>query len=99
LHLGNDEQRERILPAALRGERVGCWAYAEAGAGADVTSVATRARRDGDDYVLNGSKLYITNAPFADFAIVVASTDPEHGLKGMSVFIVERDNPSEITLA
>ncbi len=93
LHLGNDEQRERILPAALRGERVGCWAYAEAGAGADVTSVATRARRDGDDYVLNGSKLYITNAPFADFAIVVASTSPEDGLKGMSVFIVERDNP------
>ena len=52
--------------------------------------VATRARREGDTYVLDGSKLYITNAPFADFVVVVASTAPEQGLKGLSVFIVER---------
>ncbi len=90
LHLGNDEQRQRILPPALRGEQVGCWAYAEAGAGADVASVATRAVRQGDDYVLDGSKLYITNAPFADFMVVVASTEPERGLKGLSLFLVER---------
>lgn len=96
LHLGGEQQRER-LAAALRGELVGCWAYAEPGAGADVSSVATRARRDGDDYVLDGSKLYITNAPFADFIVVVASTSPELGIKGLSVFVVERDCPGLTT--
>lgn len=89
-HLGTDEQRQRFLPAALRGEQVSCWGYAEAGAGADVSTVATRARRDGDDYVLDGSKLYITNAPIADFMVIVASTNPDRGLKGLSVFLVER---------
>lgn len=93
LHLGNDEQRQRILPDALRGTAVGCWGYAEPNAGADVSRVETRARRDGDDYVLDGSKLYITNAPFADFMVIVASTNPDAGLKGMSVFLVERDRP------
>lgn len=92
-HLGTEEQRRRVLPRALRGERIGCWAYAEAGAGSDVASVRTRARRDGAGYVLDGAKLYITNAPFADFAVVVASTDPERGLKGLSLFLVERDTP------
>ncbi len=96
LHLGGEQQRER-LAAALRGELVGCWAYAEPGAGADVSSVATRARRDGDDYVLDGSKLYITNAPFADFIVVVASTSPGLGIKGLSLFVVERDCPGLTT--
>ncbi|MFQ5479279.1 MAG: acyl-CoA dehydrogenase family protein [Candidatus Binatia bacterium] len=90
LHLGSGGQQQRILPPALRGEKVGCWAYAEPGAGADVSTVSTRARLDGDAYVLDGSKLYITNAPFADFMIVVASTAPERGLKGLSLFLVER---------
>lgn len=93
LHLGTEEQRRRLLPPALRGERVGCWAYAEPGAGADVSAVATRARRDGDGYVLDGAKLYITNAPLADFAVVVASTAPERGLKGLSLFVVELGAP------
>ncbi len=93
VHLANDEQRERFLPAALKGEKIGCWAYAEPGAGADVSSVSTRARRDGDGYVLDGAKLYITNAPIADFMFVVTSTDLEQGLKGMSVFLVETSNP------
>ena len=90
LHLGNEEQRQRLLPAALRGERIGCWAYAEAGAGSDVSTVATRARRDDADYVIDGAKLYITNSTFADFMIVVASTAPEKGLKGLSLFVVDR---------
>jgi alkylation response protein AidB-like acyl-CoA dehydrogenase len=93
LHLGSDEQKRRWLPAALRGERIGCWAYAEAGAGADVSSVATRARRDGAHYVIDGVKLYITNSTFADFMVVVASTGPAQGLKGLSLFVVERDQP------
>jgi len=93
LRLGTDAQRRELLPAALRGERVGCWAYAEAGAGADATSVSTRARRDAEGWVLDGAKLYITNAPIADFAVIVAATAPERGLKGLSLFAVERDAP------
>ncbi len=93
LHLGDADQHRRWLPAALAGQQVGCWAYAEPGAGADVSRVRTRARRDGDDYVLDGAKLYITNAPIADFVVVVASTAPELGLKGMSVFYVPTDTP------
>ncbi|MBI4728192.1 MAG: acyl-CoA dehydrogenase family protein, partial [Acidobacteria bacterium] len=89
LLLGRAEQRAAILPGALRGERIGCWAYAEAGAGSDAASVATRARREAGGWTLDGSKLYITNAPFADFAVVVASTAPERGLKGLSLFLVE----------
>ncbi len=90
-HLGSDEQKQHWLPDALAGKKVGCWGYAEPGAGADISCVSTRAVKDGDDYILNGSKLYITNSPFADFMIIVASTEPEKGLKGMSLFIVERD--------
>ncbi len=93
LHLGTEAQQDTYLPAALRGEKIGCWAYAEAGAGADVSSVSTRATRKGDGYVLDGSKLYITNAPFADFMVIVASTAPEEGLKGLSLFIVEKGQP------
>lgn len=93
LHLGTDEQRRRWLPRALRGEDILCWAYAEAGAGADVSAVRTRARREGDEYVLDGAKLYITNAPFADAMVVVASTAPGEGVKGLSLFLVERGTP------
>lgn len=89
--LGDDAQKSQHLPDALAGQRIGCWGYAEAGAGADISCVATRAVRDGDEYVLNGAKLYITNSPFADFMVIVASTAPELGLKGMSLFIVDRD--------
>ncbi len=90
LHLGNDEQKKRYLPDSLAGKIVGCWGYAEAGAGADISCVTTRAVKDGSDYVLNGAKLYITNSPFADFMVIVAATAPEKGLKGMSLFLVER---------
>ncbi len=93
VHLGDEAQRKRWLPKIVTGVKVGCWAYAEPNAGADVSSVKTRAVPDGDDYVINGTKMYITNAPFADFMIVVAMTNPELGLKGMSVFIVDSDTP------
>jgi len=92
-YLGTEEQKKRLLPAALSGQKIGCWAYAEPGAGADVSSVSTRAIRDGDEYVINGTKLYITNSTFADFMVVSVSTDPGKGLKGMSLFLVEADNP------
>jgi len=93
LHLGDETQRTRWLPSMLAGKRIGCWAYAEAGAGADVSRVGTRARREGDVFVLDGAKLYITNSPFADLIVVVACTTPEAGIKGMTLFVVERDNP------
>lgn len=90
LHLGDDKQRHRYLPKALKGEMAGCWAYAEPDSGADVSRVSTRAELRDGKYVLNGSKVYITNAPFADFMVVVASTNPDKGLKGMSVFVIDR---------
>ena len=93
LRFGNDQQKERYLTPALQGEKLGCWAYAEPNAGADVTAVHCQARADGDAYVLNGSKLYITNGTFADFVVLVARTSPEPGLKGISLFIVDKDTP------
>lgn len=90
---GSQELREAWLPRALGGERIGAWAFAEAGAGSDAGSIATRAVADGDSYVINGSKLFITNGPIADFLIVVASTAPEQRLKGLSLFLVESDRP------
>jgi alkylation response protein AidB-like acyl-CoA dehydrogenase len=93
VHLGNEAQCRRWLPDAVSGNKVGCWAYAEPNAGADVSSVATRATRDGGGYLLSGTKMYITNSPFADFMIVVAATQPELGLKGLSVFVVDADTP------
>jgi alkylation response protein AidB-like acyl-CoA dehydrogenase len=90
---GSEDVRQAWLPPAIRGERIGGWAFAEAGAGSDAGSVATRAVADGDSYVLNGSKLFITNGPIADFLIVVASTAPEQRIKGLSLFLVECDRP------
>ncbi len=90
---GNATLKKTWLLPALRGEKIGAWAFAEAGAGSDAGAVATRAVADGDGYVLDGSKLFITNGPIADFLVVVASTAPEQRLKGLSLFLVERDRP------
>lgn len=80
----------RFLPGLLAGEITGAWAYAEPDSGADVTQVRLSARRDGDRFVLNGSKMYITNATFADVILVVARTSGEPGrLAGLSVFAVD----------
>lgn len=91
--LATNEQQKRYLIPALKAEKLGCWAYAEPNAGADVTAVQCQARADGDDYVLNGSKLYITNGTFADFVVLVARTSSERGLQGISLFIVDKDTP------
>ncbi len=82
------------LPDLLAGDRVGAWAYAEPDSGADVTQVRLRARRDGDRFVLDGTKLYITNATFADDILVVARSAEEPGtLRGLSVLLVDGDTP------
>ena len=90
---GNDEQKQRYLPKLVSGEFLGALAMSEAGAGSDVMGMRTTATRDGDDYVLQGSKMWITNAPGADLIIVYAKTDPAATSGGVSAFLVERGMP------
>ena len=87
---GTAGQKQQYLPRLVSGEHLGALAMSEAGSGSDVLSMRTTAVRDGDDYVLNGSKMWITNAPGADVMIVYAKTDPQAGSRGVSAFIVER---------
>ncbi len=87
---GSEAQQAKWLPKLISGEHLGSLAMSETGAGSDVMGMKTRARRDGDDYVLDGSKMWITNAPGADVLIVYAVTDPDAGNKGVSAFVVER---------
>ncbi len=87
---GNDAQKERFLPKLVSGDHLGALAMSEPGAGSDVMGMRTSAVRDGDDYVLNGSKMWITNAPQADVLIVYAVTDAEAGSRKLSAFLVER---------
>jgi isovaleryl-CoA dehydrogenase len=90
---GNDEQRQRLLPKLVSGEHLGALAMTETGAGSDVMSMRTTATRDGDYYILNGSKMWITNAPHSDVMIVYAVTDAKAGSRGLSAFVVERGTP------
>jgi isovaleryl-CoA dehydrogenase len=90
---GNDEQKARYLPRLVSGEHLGALAMSESGAGSDVMSMRATAVRQGDHYVLNGSKMWITNAPKADVMIVYAVTDPEAGNRRLSAFVVERGTP------
>ena len=85
---GSEEQKERWLPGMAKGELIGCFGLSEADAGSDPGSMRTFARRDGDDWVINGSKMWITNGSIADVAIVWAATD--EGIRG---FLVEKDMP------
>lgn len=87
---GTPEQRERHLPGLVAGTSVGALAMSEAGAGSDVVGMQTRAERNGDRYVLNGAKSWITNGPDADIVVVYARTRPGPGAKGITAFIVER---------
>ena len=90
---GNEEQKQRFLPKLVSGEYLGALAMSESGAGSDVMGMRATAVREGDDYVFNGSKMWITNAPGADVMIVYAITDPDRGTKGISSFLVERGTP------
>ncbi len=85
---GSDEQKERWLPAMARGEAIGCFGLTEPHGGSDPANMKTHAKRDGDDWILNGAKMWITNATIADAAVVWAMTD--EGIKG---FVVEKDMP------
>jgi len=89
---GNEEQRKKYLPPLCSGEKVGAFAITEAEAGSDIANIKTTAVRDGDDYIINGSKLFITNATECDVVVLFAGI-PELAPRGMTAFIVEADTP------
>jgi isovaleryl-CoA dehydrogenase len=90
---GSDGQKRRYLPGLIDGSWVGALAMSEPGAGSDVVGMRTRAERKGDRYVLNGSKMWITNGPDADVLVIYAKTDPAAGSRGMTAFLVEKGFP------
>ncbi len=90
---GTDEQRSKYLPKLCSGEHIGALAMSEPGAGSDVVSMTLKAEKQGDVFVLNGNKMWITNGPDADTYVIYAKTDPEQGSRGITAFIVERDFP------
>ena len=92
-HLGSEEQKQQWLPKMITGEAVGALAMTEPGAGSDVQGIRTHAVADGDDWILNGSKIFITNGYHADVVIVAAITDPGKGAKGTSLFLVDTRLP------
>jgi acyl-CoA dehydrogenase len=92
-HFGTEEQKSAWLPKMVNGEVLGALAMTEPGAGSDVQSIRTNAVKDGDGWLLNGSKIFITNGMLADMVIVAAITDPGKGAKGTSLFIVDATAP------
>jgi alkylation response protein AidB-like acyl-CoA dehydrogenase len=97
IHLfGTEEQKQRYLVPAIAGEKIACLGITEPDAGSDVAGIKTRAVRDGDEYVINGSKTYITNGHRADFIVLVTKTDPDAGYDGFSLFLVDMDLPGVI---
>ncbi|MEP4146298.1 MAG: acyl-CoA dehydrogenase family protein [Halioglobus sp.] len=92
-HFGTEEQKQQWLPKMVTGEAVGALAMTEPGAGSDVQGIRTSAVKDGDGWVLNGSKIFITNGIHADLVIVAAITDPGKGAKGTSLFLVDTSLP------
>lgn len=93
LSFGNDEQKRDFLTPLAAGEKLGCFALTEPGAGSDAAALRTTARRDGDDYILDGSKVFITNGTHADIALVFATVDPSKKHRGIAAFIVPTDTP------
>ncbi|MDF2681808.1 MAG: acyl-CoA dehydrogenase domain protein [Brevibacillus sp.] len=93
LEFGTREQQERFLLPALRGEKLAALGITEPNHGSDVAAIETKAVREGDEWVINGSKTFITNGPRADFVLLVTRTSPGKGYKGISLFLVETDRP------
>lgn len=90
---GTEAQKRKYLPKLITGEHVGALAMSEPNAGSDVVSMKLRAKDNGDHYVLNGNKMWITNGPEASVYVIYAKTDPDLGSRGITAFIVERDTP------
>ncbi len=96
LAFGTEEQKQRYLAPAIRGEKIACLAITEPDAGSDVAGIKSRALRDGDEYVINGAKTYITNGNRADFTVLLAKTDPSAGYDGFSLFLIDMVSPGVI---
>lgn len=93
LEHGNEEQKQRFLVPAAKGEKIAAYGLTEPNAGSDAAAVETTAKRDGSYYVINGSKIYITNGQICDFATLAVSTDKSQGSRGVSTVIIERNTP------
>ncbi len=96
LAFGTEDQKQRYLVPAVRGELISCLGITEPDAGSDVSAIRTSAVRDGDEWVVNGSKTYITNGHRADFIVLVTKTDPDAGYDGFTLFIVDMDAPGVV---
>src|ERR687886_2393180 len=96
LQFGTEEQKQAYLVPAIRGEKISCLGITEPDAGSDVSGIRTRAVRDGDEWVINGSKTYITNGHRADYIVLVTKTEPDAGYDGFTLFIVDMDLPGVI---
>jgi alkylation response protein AidB-like acyl-CoA dehydrogenase len=94
--LGTEEQKQGYLVPSIAGEKIGCLGITEPDAGSDVSGIRTRAVRDGDEWVINGSKTFITNGHRADYIVLVTKTDPDAGHDGFSLFIVDMDLPGVV---
>lgn len=90
---GSEELKQKYLTASITGEKIGCLCITEPFGGSDVAGMRTTAVKEGDEYVINGSKTFITNGVYSDYLIVVAKTSPELKSKGMSIFLLDRDMP------
>lgn len=88
--LGNDQQKKDYLEPAIRGEKVGAFGLTEPGAGSDAAGIRTRAKRVDGGWLINGTKIFITNGPFADYVVLAAQTDPEKKHKGITIFLVDK---------
>ncbi|MGH2947942.1 MAG: acyl-CoA dehydrogenase family protein [Solirubrobacteraceae bacterium] len=96
LAFGTEEQKQAYLVPSIRGQRISCLGISEPDAGSDVSGIKTRAVRDGDEWVINGSKTFITNGHRADFIVLVTKTDPDAGYDGFTLFLVDMDAPGVI---
>lgn len=93
LKYGTEEQKQKYVPAVIAGEKIACFALTEPGAGSDAAAIATTATKDGDDWILNGGKTFITAANVGDIALIFASVDRSLGAKGITAFLVEKGTP------
>ena len=93
LHAGSDEQKRRFVPPLARGEKLGAWALTEPGSGSDAGAMRTRATLDGDHWLIRGDKQFITQGATAGTYVIMASTEPSQGTRGISAFIVDRETP------
>jgi alkylation response protein AidB-like acyl-CoA dehydrogenase len=93
---GTEEQKQRYLVPSIKGEKISCLGITEPDAGSDVSGIKTRAVRDGEEWVINGSKTYITNGHRADYIVLVTKTDPDAGYDGFTLFLVDMDLPGVI---